>query len=1014
MLEMSIFDLYPPIKLKVRVLIGCVLWVIISMASLLLAQNSIQVEKLTTQEGLNFRHVDAVIQDREGFMWFGTTQGIAKYDGNQFIIFDSSKGNPHFIPFEQISKFIYQETSNTLWFIANHKLFALNLDTEKLNIIKDPEKILAGEVLEIALDKTDNLWVVTDEFDSYKIKRQFLIKFDGNSFRLIKSLERKSTGFTSIDITATNLICWSTVNHGIMLLNQNGEILQNKILETYDWYGYKIHFAESFFDSKNSHYYFSESKGGVDVYKDLEFSHTLLKHKEVFYHAEEDAYGGIWFAGKRELFYLDANRKIIDYSYDVSKKMNFSSINTIFLDDSNLLWLGTDNGLLKVKLKPQNFERILENKDKKWGKTFRSIFPLKDGYVAVMCESENQLYKINTAGNASPIVLQNSYQKLKDARFFVSDTVKNKAFTVNNSLIEIDFNSQSLNTYDEFSFYLNETKPNPILRLKDGSLLTGFKLSKLIQIDADTKAFSLIFDSQPLKDYELITYIQSEINPEIIWIATQSQGLLKVNLNGTIEEEFTVNTNPSLSKNSVLSLLEYKNNLLIGTFGGGVNVLDLEKHTIEVIDKKKGLSDNNVVSILPADANKIVVATYNGLSTFNLKTKMHYNYFVEDGLTHNEFNYTSAYKDINGNFYLGGLNGINKFKFEELFQEYTLPALNFTGFEVYNQRNKSTRRISKLKEEAIVLSPYDQHFMIDWSIPVYFGKSQYSFYTKLEGFDQDWFYQGSANSIRYNKLPAGTYNFKVKGMDANGNESRAGLSIPIYVEQIFYKRWWFISLLVLFVFGVIYLFFQYRLNQALAMERLRTKISSDLHDDVGSMLTGLAMQTEMLEMQTNHKIDKNRLHKITTMSRDTISHMRDLVWSIDSRRDTFSDLLERMQELAEEMLLPAQIAYSIDADVMNPNRKINFNCKRNLFLIFKEAITNILKHSNADKVNVKISNKDEQCILHIKDNGRVETFESGSGMGLANMKLRCENMNGQLTLDFENGFGVKVYLPHSI
>lgn len=251
-------------------------------------------------------------------------------------------------------------------------------------------------------------------------------------------------------------------------------------------------------------------------------------------------------------------------------------------------------------------------------------------------------------------------------------------------------------------------------------------------------------------------------------------------------------------------------------------------------------------------------------------------------------------------------------------------------------------------------------------------------------------------------------------MDANGNESRAGLSIPIYVEQIFYKRWWFISLLALFVFGVIYLFFQYRLNQALAMERLRTKISSDLHDDVGSMLTGLAMQTEMLEMQTNHKIDKNRLHKITTMSRDTISHMRDLVWSIDSRRDTFADLLERMQELAEEMLLPAQIAYSIDADVINPNRKINFNCKRNLFLIFKEAITNILKHSNADKVNVKISNKDEQCILHIKDNGRVETFESGSGMGLANMKLRCENINGQLTLDFENGFGVKVYLPHSI
>jgi signal transduction histidine kinase len=174
------------------------------------------------------------------------------------------------------------------------------------------------------------------------------------------------------------------------------------------------------------------------------------------------------------------------------------------------------------------------------------------------------------------------------------------------------------------------------------------------------------------------------------------------------------------------------------------------------------------------------------------------------------------------------------------------------------------------------------------------------------------------------------------------------------------------------------------------------------------------MQTEMLEMQTKHKIDKNKLHNITTLSRDTISHMRDLVWSIDSRRDTVADLIERMQELAEEMLLPAQITYNIEADELNPNRKINLNCKRNLFLIYKEAITNIIKHSNADAVNVKIFNKNDRFLLYIKDNGQVETFECGTGMGLANMKLRCESIKGQLDFNFESGFGVRVDLPYAL
>ncbi|MGF1557372.1 triple tyrosine motif-containing protein [Paucihalobacter sp.] len=978
------------------------------------SQNAIQVEILTTEQGLNFRHVNTIAQDTDGFMWFGTRQGLAKYDGNAFKVFDNSKDNPNFIPFEVLMRVEFQKSTNTLWFTANHKLFALNLDTETLQDIIDDSDLLNNEVIEIALDKTDNLWVVTDEFKYDQTKTQNLLKYNGKSFQFIKSLERKSAGFTSLEITPANEVCWTTINHGLTLFNQNGEVINRKILDTYDWYGYTIHFGASFMGSNGKHYYFPESKGGIDVYNNLEFNYRLLEHDAVFVNAAEDHYGGIWFSGKKELFYRDASGNLTDYSAKIEQILDFTNINCLFIDASNLLWLGTDNGLIKVKLKPQNFEQILKVDESSWGRTFRSIFPIKGDDIAAMCESENKLYRIDSFGKATPVVLPYGDQKLKDARFFVADTINNKAYTVTNYLLEIDFNTLNINSYGAYKLYLNETKPNPIIGLEDGRLLTGFKLSKLIFIDPETKDFKPVLIEALEEDYEIKTLLQSTINPSIVWIGTSNQGLLKLNLNGTIEAEYTISSMPSLNKNSILSLYELNNQLFIGTFGGGINILNMHKNTIEVIDKEDGLSDNNVVSILSTDTNNIIAATYNGLSTFSLNNTDHHNYYVEDGLTNNEFNYTSAYKDQKGYFYLGGLNGLNKFRFEDLSQEYTLPKVNFTKFEVYNQKDKTTTQITKLTEGAILLTPYDQHFKIDWSIPDYFNKNNYTYYTKLEGFEKEWFYQGNQNSIRYNKLPAGDYVLKVKGMDSNGNESEAALSIPITVKQIFYKKWWFISLLILGIFSLFYAFFQYRLNQALALERLRTKISSDLHDDVGSMLTGLAMQTEMLEMQATNSIDKNRLHQITTLSRNTISHMRDLVWSIDSRRDTMGDLIERMRELAEELLLPSNISYQFQTDDLNLQKKLDLNCRRNLFLIYKEAITNVVKHSNASHVSINIINKNGLCKLSIKDDGLVKNKENCSGLGLANMKLRCESIKAQLEFDLSNGFGINVSLPHSI
>ena len=146
------------------------------------------------------------------------------------------------------------------------------------------------------------------------------------------------------------------------------------------------------------------------------------------------------------MFYRNSSGDILDYTTAIKGIIDSSNITSAYVDLSNLLWLSTDNGLVKVKLQPQNFKKILHNENKSWDLSFRGIFSLKNGDIIAMCETENQLYKINAFGEAKRIPIPNAFERLKDARFFVSDTINNRAFTVTNFLIEIDFQHQRINS----------------------------------------------------------------------------------------------------------------------------------------------------------------------------------------------------------------------------------------------------------------------------------------------------------------------------------------------------------------------------------------------------------------------------------------------------------------------------------------------------------------------------------------------------------------------------------------
>jgi len=996
----------------------------ISGSSYFYAQNPSQIDVLTTEQGLLFREVISIEQDKNGFMWFATSQGLNRYDGYNFKAYNSDKNNPYFIEEDKITgnTFLDKEAS-IFWFLGNDKLFALDIVTDHL-IAYDTKHNIKGKVLAIHKNIDGGLWIITDDFWTNQRggSKQYLQKFENGKFQVVASIPRNNRGFVHLLSDANGFIWWNTTN-GNRKYSREGDFIEEFDLDCYDFFGSNMHFVTSFFDSKNNHYYFPTSLGGVQILNEnSNDSKRVLDINNKIINALEDNQNHIWFYGSKSLYRMNPKGEFINYTHLLQDRLDYSSIIDLFLDSNNLLWVATDNGLFKIRIGEQLFSAFFNSEKQGWGNTMRGIFEDNKGNIFSLCESANKIFYKSPNGKIDSLQLETVDGTRPNiqyaASFFVLNDAKTHAYTASKELLKIDLSSGKTKVYDAFTRNLRIYGPNPIIKLSNGNLLFGYTLSRLVMFNPETETTEIVFkNTRELTDIEPLTFIEESNEKNIVWIGTQNNGLLKVNLNGNIEKVFHIDSKPSLSKNNILVIEEdIDGSIWVGTFGGGLNHISADETTIRKFTKSEGLPDNNIVGILTDQNNNLWLSTYNGVSYFRKKKETFQNYFTEDGLTHNEFNYASFFKDSKDNYYFGGMNGVNRFEpgnFQDKIKTSNLKLLKISGYNSNKKENYSID-LSELDSSTIEISPYVQYFQVNWTMPSYFHNEKNTYSTILEGYEDQWIYQGNTPYIRYNKLPAGEYILKIKGADSRGNEANAILSIPITVKQVFYKSWWFITLILLCFLGITYAIFKWRLRQLLAIEQLRTRISSDLHDDVGSLLSGLAMQTELMEMNATQE-DKFKLQKIAGISRRAISQMRDLVWSIDSRRETVGDLIERMQELAEELLLPRDISFKIDSSSLKKrNKKVSSQVKQNIFLIYKEAITNVLKHSDADYFNVIIANNLKGSSIIIHDNGKSKESYKSTGFGLDNMKMRAKAIGGTIEFDKKDGFTVILNLPFTI
>lgn len=296
------------------------------------------------------------------------------------------------------------------------------------------------------------------------------------------------------------------------------------------------------------------------------------------------------------------------------------------------------------------------------------------------------------------------------------------------------------------------------------------------------------------------------------------------------------------------------------------------------------------------------------------------------------------------------------------------------------------------------LPPGTKHLAFDFAALSFIAPEQNHYRYRLDGYDDAWVQGGTQPRAAYTNLPPGRYLFRVQGASGASPWGGPGAVYPFVVRPFPWQTWWFRLLAAAAVGGLVVLAYRRRVTRLLEMERLRLRIASDLHDDVGSNLSSIALLSEMLRGRAHvDGLDRRQLDRLHQVAGETIGALRDVIWLIDPEHDDLAHLVGRMRGVTGDLLNGTACAFDVDEPVAA--RPLGAAFMRNVLLIYKEALHNVARHARARRVAIRVVDAQGVFVLHVEDDG-VGFAEAAvrPGRGLANMRRRARQSGGRLEI----------------
>jgi signal transduction histidine kinase len=487
-----------------------------------------------------------------------------------------------------------------------------------------------------------------------------------------------------------------------------------------------------------------------------------------------------------------------------------------------------------------------------------------------------------------------------------------------------------------------------------------------------------------------------------LWMTTYGRGLNRLEPDNTFTRILCPDDSAGNKQNFIYMIAESPDGLFWLSTWTGLVVFDPQHNTFTRHPIRE-LDDAHIFDILPDSIGNLWLSTSIGLARFNPSTGSCTRFGSEDGLQFSEF-FSGFELSRRSTLLVGGIDGFAEFSLADLTTSKQAPEIAITSLNVLG---KEYFRIAS-SSEALTLS-HDENFL-SFSLAVldYISPRQNRFAYKLSDVDKDWVDAGTRNYATYTNLDPGTYAFQVKGCNSENVWNETGASFAITITPPYWKTWWFRTLLLALFGSLAYTAYRYRLRKLLEMERLRLRIADDLHDDVGSNLSAIAMASRAMHRSPElSAATKDTLAEIYDTAVATSEGMKDIVWFIKPRGDTLAELLIRMRETAQSVLSDMDLTF--DAQTPDETAKVSIEFKRNCFLAFKEILTNIVKHAGASKVEIRISQTDSTFAMAVTDNGKGFNGQAvRSGNGLGSLQNRAAHLGGTCEIASAPGTGTSV------
>jgi ligand-binding sensor domain-containing protein/two-component sensor histidine kinase len=983
---------------------------------------------LTTRDGLSFNDVQCVMKDSKGYMWFGTSDGLNKYNGQSFKIYKHDFRNKNSL-IDNRTTSIAEDKNGFIWIGTQYGLSKLNPETDTFENFQHDDNVkesLAGNFKVIVYcDVENNLWC--GSHGGLDLFNRTLRTFTHFPIAASDGESEKSISTITCIFRDSKKRLWVGTLDGLFLLNEKEKMfrkfgtphsnpswtLDNVIECVFEDHAHQLWLGtwggglKKFFPEENrteSFYYAHPSTMQSTTNVIL----SIAEAKNI--HGENE----MWVSTNGGVMKFNEQQK--NFSFYVHNDLNSTSplknASLVYCDNTNLLWCAGENGIDILDDKNQFFTTHYFNQK------FSGAFQQQFGEVKVFAFRKNKIWAGAWFGNGL-YCLNENFEIEKTFVTLPPQNTNKESSQVNDIFVDSDSTLwictfgglvhfvPEKNSWKLFSASSKNIPSNRITHFfcdSKGIYWISFYRSGLYWFDKNTEKFSLAFSENP----KLHILDIAEDENKNVWLATEDRGLLKFS---HTENKLINYPCPKYAPDFTVNGLMFDNkNRLWCSTRKGISIVDLKIDSVEFLTSAEGLSSDNVNGTLQDKSGRIWIATSNGLNVYDEEKKMIRVFYKADGLPADGIN-AAFTKNNSGKFLLAGTNFITEFLPDSLPENNFAPPVRITSAEIFG--DKIPFYENEKHEKFLNLNWQQKQISFAFDVLNFLNPSKNKFFCKLDGFDKEW-HEVKNGVVNFTNLDANDYVFRVRGANNDGVLNETGDYVLLKISPPFWKTAWFYLLCIVLVSSALYTAYRYRLNQLLKMERMRTRIATDLHDDIGATLSTISMMTHIAE-QSDVKTEKEFLQNIGENSRALIDRMDDIVWSLKPSNDSLEKIFTRLRNYALPLMNAKNISFRTEFSDALVNKKIGMNERQNIYLIAKEAINNLLKYSQCTEAKLEMNYENGKLILLVDDNGKgISEIKIREGNGLLNMKQRVEQLHAELKIESEPMKGTKIELNFKI